>query len=137
MQSRREVREATIQFLYCNDLEDGAPASQATEAFWELLLEDDFTKLTKASKKRASHRHYFSGAATVGTIVSCEEVARMKLPMSGAAATPLVCLAALVVLCGCLRCDAATVYYPRVTLNFGVSSRTWHLLDPFREGRCC
>ncbi len=55
MQSRREVREATIQFLYCNDLEDGAPASQATEAFWELLLEDDFTKLTKASVKSVLH----------------------------------------------------------------------------------
>ena len=55
MHSRREIREAAIQFLYCIHLEDGAPAQQATEAFWELLLEDDFTKLTKASVKSVLH----------------------------------------------------------------------------------
>lgn len=55
MHSRREIREAAIQFLYCIHLEDGAPAHQATEAFWELLLEDDFTKLTKASVKSVLH----------------------------------------------------------------------------------
>ncbi len=55
MHSRREIREAAIQFLYCIHLEDGAPAQQTTEAFWELLLEDDFTKLTKASVKSVLH----------------------------------------------------------------------------------
>lgn len=55
MHSRREIREAAIQFLYCNHLEDGAPADQASEAFWELLLEEDFTKLTKASVKSVLH----------------------------------------------------------------------------------
>lgn len=55
MSSRREIREAAIQFLYCNDLEQGAPASEASDAFWELLLESDFTKLTKASVKSVLH----------------------------------------------------------------------------------
>ncbi len=55
MSSRREIREAAIQFLYCNDLEEGAPADEASDAFWELLLEPDFTKLTKASVKSVLH----------------------------------------------------------------------------------
>lgn len=55
MTSRREIREAAIQFLYCNDLEEGAPADQASDAFWELLLESDFNKLTKASVKSVLH----------------------------------------------------------------------------------
>ena len=55
MSSRREIREAAIQFLYCNDLEEGAPADQASDAFWELLLESDFSKLTKASVKSVLH----------------------------------------------------------------------------------
>ncbi len=55
MSSRREIREATVQFLYCNDLESGAPADQAADAFWELLLESDFSKLTKASVKSVLH----------------------------------------------------------------------------------
>lgn len=55
MSSRREIREAAIQFLYCNDLEAGAPADQASDAFWELLLESDFNKLTKASVKSILH----------------------------------------------------------------------------------
>jgi N utilization substance protein B len=55
MTSRREIREAAIQFLYCNDLEEGAPADEASDAFWELLLESDFAKLTKASVKSVLH----------------------------------------------------------------------------------
>ena len=55
MSSRREIREAAIQFLYCNDLEEGAPADNASAAFWELLLESDFSKLTKASVKSVLH----------------------------------------------------------------------------------
>jgi len=55
MSSRREIREAAIQFLYCNDLEEGAPADQAADAFWELLLESDFSKLIKASVKSVLH----------------------------------------------------------------------------------
>jgi len=55
MSSRREIREAAIQFLYCNDLEEGAPAEAASDSFWELLLESDFTKLTKASVKTILH----------------------------------------------------------------------------------
>ncbi len=55
MHSRREIRQATIQLLYCSDIEGGAPAEEATESFWELLLEDDFTKFTKASVKSVLH----------------------------------------------------------------------------------
>jgi len=55
MSTRREIREAAVQFLYCNDLESGAPADQAADAFWELLLESDFNKFTKASVKSVLH----------------------------------------------------------------------------------
>ncbi len=55
MHSRREIRQAAIQFLYCRDIEGGAPAEKATESFWELLLEDDFIKFTKASVKSVLH----------------------------------------------------------------------------------
>jgi len=55
MSSRREIREAAIQFLYCNDLESGAPADEVADSFWELLLESDFSKLIKASVKSVLH----------------------------------------------------------------------------------
>ena len=55
MSSRREIREAAVQFFYCNDLESGAPADEVADAFWELLLESDFSKLTKASVKSVLH----------------------------------------------------------------------------------
>ncbi len=56
--TRREIRQAAIQFLYCYQLEGGAPIEKITDAFWELLLEDDFIKLTKASVKSVLHLNH-------------------------------------------------------------------------------
>ena len=53
--TRREIRQAAIQFLYCYHLEGGTDTEEVTEAFWEILLEDDFVKLTKASVKSVLH----------------------------------------------------------------------------------
>lgn len=55
MHNRRQLREAAIQFLYYTDLEGGASATEASDAFWQLILESDFTKLTKASVKTLLH----------------------------------------------------------------------------------
>ena len=41
MPSRRQIREAAVQFLYCADLEGGAPAEEYRNTFWELLTEPD------------------------------------------------------------------------------------------------
>lgn len=58
MHNRRQLREAAIQFLYYTDLEGGASATEASDAFWQLLLESDFTKLTKASVKTLLHLNH-------------------------------------------------------------------------------
>lgn len=55
MHSRRAIRESAIQFLYCSDLEGGAAAENLSETFWELALESDTNKLTKASAKAILH----------------------------------------------------------------------------------
>lgn len=55
MHSRRAIRESAIQFLYCSDIEGGAAAENLSEAFWELALESDKSKLIKASAKAILH----------------------------------------------------------------------------------
>lgn len=55
MHSRRSIRESAIQFLYCSDLEGGAAAEDLCDTFWELALETDHNKLTKATAKAILH----------------------------------------------------------------------------------
>lgn len=55
MHSRREIRESAIQFLYCLDLEGGASPEDLTDTFWDLALESDNLKLSKATVKALLH----------------------------------------------------------------------------------
>lgn len=55
MPSRRQIREATIQFLYCSDLEGGADPSQMREVFWEFITETDRRNLHVATFRTVQH----------------------------------------------------------------------------------
>ena len=55
MYSRREIRETSIQFLYCSDIEGGANAGILLDAFWDLTQESDQVALTKAKVKALLH----------------------------------------------------------------------------------
>lgn len=55
MPSRRQIREATIQFLYCSDLEGGADPSALREPFWEFLTETDRRNLQVATFRTVHH----------------------------------------------------------------------------------
>lgn len=55
MPSRRQIREATIQFLYCSDLEGGAEPSALREPFWEFLTETDRRNLQVATFRTVHH----------------------------------------------------------------------------------
>lgn len=55
MPSRRQIREAAVQFLYCSDLEGGAEPSALREPFWEFLTESDRRNLQVASFRSVLH----------------------------------------------------------------------------------
>lgn len=55
MPSRRQIREATVQFLYCSDLEGGADPSGLREPFWEFLTETDRKNLHTATVRTVHH----------------------------------------------------------------------------------
>lgn len=55
MPSRRQIREAAIQFLYCADLEGGAPASEYRNTFWDLLTEPDRRRLLNSTYRALEH----------------------------------------------------------------------------------
>ncbi len=55
MPSRRQIREAAIQFLYCSDLEGGANPSELREPFWEFLSETDRRNLQTATFRSVQH----------------------------------------------------------------------------------
>ncbi|MFK7850027.1 MAG: transcription antitermination factor NusB [Akkermansiaceae bacterium] len=55
MPSRRQIREATIQFLYCFDLEGEANAEPLRETFWQFLTETDRRNLTVATFRTVQH----------------------------------------------------------------------------------
>ncbi|MBC7979749.1 MAG: transcription antitermination factor NusB [Armatimonadetes bacterium] len=55
MPSRREIREAVIQFLYCADLEGGANPSGLREPFWEFITESDRRNLQIATFRTVHH----------------------------------------------------------------------------------
>lgn len=55
MPSRRQIREATIQFLYCSDLEDGASPPELREPFWQFLTETDRRNLLVATFRTIRH----------------------------------------------------------------------------------
>lgn len=55
MPSRRQIREAAVQFLYCADLEGGAPAAEYRNTFWELLTESDRRRLLNSTFRALEH----------------------------------------------------------------------------------
>ncbi len=55
MPSRRKIREAAIQFLYCADLEGGADPSDLTDPFWDFIVESDQRKLLTAVFRMVHH----------------------------------------------------------------------------------
>lgn len=55
MPSRREIREAVVQFLYCADLEGGADPSALRGAFWDFVTECDRRSLLLATFRTIHH----------------------------------------------------------------------------------
>lgn len=55
MPSRRKIREAVIQFLYCADLEGSAHPESMTETYWDFILESDQRKLLSAEFRMIHH----------------------------------------------------------------------------------
>ena len=55
MPSRRKIREAAVQFLYCADLEGGADPVEVTDPFWDFINESDQRKLLTAVFRMVHH----------------------------------------------------------------------------------
>ncbi|MDX1679637.1 MAG: transcription antitermination factor NusB [Akkermansiaceae bacterium] len=55
MPSRRKIREAAVQFLYCADLEDGADPTDLSAPFWDFICESDQRKLLSAVYRTVLH----------------------------------------------------------------------------------
>lgn len=55
MPSRRQIRETSIQFLYCSDLEGGAEPTALQEPFWEFVTETDRRNLQIATFRTVHH----------------------------------------------------------------------------------
>jgi N utilization substance protein B len=55
MPSRRHIREAVVQFLYCADLEGGADPAALREPFWEFVTESDRRSLQLATFRTVHH----------------------------------------------------------------------------------
>ena len=55
MASRRQIREAVVQFLYCADLEGGADPTSLREPFWDFVTESDRRSLQLAIFRTVIH----------------------------------------------------------------------------------
>jgi transcription antitermination factor NusB len=55
MASRRQIREAVVQFLYCADLEGGADPTALREPFWDFITESDRRNLHLATFRTIHH----------------------------------------------------------------------------------
>jgi len=55
MPSRRQIREAVVQFLYCVDLEGGADPLVLRETFWDFITESDRRRLQVATLRTLQH----------------------------------------------------------------------------------
>lgn len=55
MPSRRQIREAVVQFLYCADLEGGADPAALREPFWDFVTEPDRRNLQIATYRTVHH----------------------------------------------------------------------------------
>lgn len=55
MPSRRQIREAAVQYLYCADLEGGADPSALRDPFWDFVTESDRRSLQIATFRTVQH----------------------------------------------------------------------------------
>ena len=55
MPSRRQIREASVQFLYCADLEGGADPAALRDPFWDFVTESDRRSLQLATFRTVHH----------------------------------------------------------------------------------
>lgn len=55
MPSPRKIRETTVQFLYCSDLEGGADPTQLLGPFWDCVTESDRRRLLTAVFRSIHH----------------------------------------------------------------------------------
>lgn len=55
MPSRRQIREAVVQFLYCADLEGGTDPAALRDAFWDFITESDRRNLLLATFRTVHH----------------------------------------------------------------------------------
>lgn len=55
MPSRRQIREAVVQFLYCADLEGGANPANLRAPFWDFVTESDRRNLQIATFRTVHH----------------------------------------------------------------------------------
>ena len=55
MPSRRHIREAAVQFLYCADLEGGADPAALRGPFWDFVTESDRRSLQLATFRTVHH----------------------------------------------------------------------------------
>lgn len=55
MPSRRHIREAVVQFLYCADLEGGSDPSALKETFWDFITESDRRNLLVSTTRTLLH----------------------------------------------------------------------------------
>lgn len=55
MPSRRQIREAAVQFLYCADLEGGADPAALRNPFWDFVTESDRRSLQLATFRTVHH----------------------------------------------------------------------------------
>lgn len=55
MPSRRHIREAVVQFLYCADLEGGADPASLRGPFWDFVTESDRRSLQIATFRTVHH----------------------------------------------------------------------------------
>jgi N utilization substance protein B len=55
MPSRRQIREAVVQFLYCADLEGGADSEALRDSFWDFVTESDRRNLQLATFRTVHH----------------------------------------------------------------------------------
>jgi transcription antitermination factor NusB len=55
MPSRRQIREAVVQFLYCADIEGGDSPAAVREPFWEFVTESDRRNLQLAVFRTVTH----------------------------------------------------------------------------------
>jgi N utilization substance protein B len=78
MPSRRQIREAAVQFLYCADLEGGADPSALRDAFWDFVTESDRRSLQVATFRTVHHLAQ-GREGRLEEFVSREESARTML----------------------------------------------------------